>query len=81
MKGNENTKKDIKKWCEYHKSPWHNTDECRSNKSLVVELKAIESEADSDLESNSEGGKWIIDVESSATVTTTEVHPSEPEEP
>jgi hypothetical protein len=74
-------KKDMGKWCEYHKIPWHNTEECRSKQSLVVELKASESEVDSDSESNPEGGKWIIDVEPSATVATTKVWPSEPEEP
>jgi hypothetical protein len=47
----------------------------------VVELKDSKSEADSDSESNIEGGKWIIDVEPSATVATTKVQPSEPEEP
>jgi hypothetical protein len=66
-------KKDMGKWCEYHKIPWHNTEECRSKKSLVAELKASESEVDSDSESNPEGGKQIIDVEPSATVATTKV--------
>jgi hypothetical protein len=47
----------------------------------MAELKASESEADSDSESNPEGGKQIIDVEPSATVATTKVQPSEPEEP
>jgi hypothetical protein len=47
----------------------------------MAELKASESEADSDSESNPEGGKQIIDVEPSATVATTKVWPSEPEEP
>jgi hypothetical protein len=74
-------KKDMGKWCEYHKSPWHNTDECLSKQSLVVEMKASESEVDSDSESNTEGGKWIIDVEPNAMVATTKVWPSEPEEP
>jgi hypothetical protein len=47
----------------------------------VAELKDSKSEANSDSESNPEGGKWIIDVEPSATVATTKVLPSEPEEP
>jgi hypothetical protein len=80
-KGNEKMKKDRGKWCEYHKNPWHNTDECRFKKSLVVELKASESEVDYDSKSNPEGGKRIIDDESSAMVATTKVWPSEPEEP
>jgi hypothetical protein len=67
------------KWCEYHKRSLHNTDECFSKQSLVVELKASNLEVDSDSESNPEGGKWIIDVELSAMVTTTKFHPSEPE--
>jgi hypothetical protein len=47
----------------------------------VAELKAFESKADSDSESNPERGKWIIDVEPNATVATTKFQPSEPEEP
>jgi hypothetical protein len=74
-------KKDTGKWCEYHKIPWHNTEQCCSKKSLVVDMKASESEANFDFESNPEGGKQIIDAKPSATVTTTKVRPSEPEEP
>jgi hypothetical protein len=78
-KGKEKTKKDTGKWCECHKSPWNNTDECCSKKSLVAEIKASKSKADSDSESNLEGGNQIIDVESSAMVATTKVRPCEPE--
>jgi hypothetical protein len=74
-------KKDMGKWCEYHKIPWHNTEECRSKQSLVVELKDFESEVDSNSESNQEGGNKIIDVEPNATVATTKVQPNKPEEP
>jgi hypothetical protein len=78
--GNEKTK-DTRKWCKYHKIPWHNTEEVFSKKSLVVELKASESEVDYDFQSNPEGGKLIIDVEPSATVATTKFWPSRPKEP
>jgi len=66
----------MRKWCEYHKIPWHNTEECRSKNSLVARLKASEIEEDYDSASNLEGGKRIID---SATIATTKFHPSEPE--
>jgi hypothetical protein len=74
-------KKDMEKWCEYYKIPWHNTDECHSKQSLMVELKASESEVESDSESNLEGEKHISDVEPSATVATTKFQPSKLEEP
>jgi hypothetical protein len=59
----------------------HNTEECHSKQSLVAKLKGSVSEADSNSESNPEGGEKIIYVELSATVTTTKVKPSEPKEP
>jgi hypothetical protein len=43
-KGHGKTKKDTRKWCDFHKSPWHNTDECRSKQSLVTEIKDKETE-------------------------------------
>jgi hypothetical protein len=80
-KGNEKKKKDTGKCCEFHKIPWHNTKECLSKQSLVVELKASESEADFDSKSNLEGGKRIIDDEPSAIVATTKFWSIKPEEP
>jgi hypothetical protein len=59
--------------CEYHKIPWHNTEECRSKKSLMAKMKVFEL--------NFEVEKWIINVEPSPTVSTTKVWPSEPKEP
>jgi hypothetical protein len=38
-KGNGKTKKDTRKWCDFHKIPWYNIDECRSKQSLVAKIK------------------------------------------
>ena len=72
-----NTKlmKDMGKWCQYHKSPTHNTIQLQDKQLMVVELKASESDVCSDLESELEKGngkgKQIIDAKPSATVSTT----------
>lgn len=84
-KGNGKTKKDTGKWCEFHKSPWHNTDECHSKQSLLAEIKASESYPDSDSDSEpnvavNDKGKQIIDAEPSVTVTTTQIQSEDPEE-
>jgi hypothetical protein len=47
----------------------------------VAEVKASESDAGSDSEPEPERGRWIIDVEPSATVATTKLQPGEPDEP
>jgi hypothetical protein len=47
----------------------------------VAEVKASESDEDSDSETELERGRWIIDTEPSATIATTKIHPSEPNEP
>jgi hypothetical protein len=47
---------------------------------LVDEVKASKSDADSDSEKEPERGIWIIDIEPSATITTTKFQPSEPDE-
>ena len=63
---------DMGKWCEFHRSSTHNTIECRDKQSLVVELKALESDACFDSESEpdkgNDKGKQIIDADPNATV-------------
>ena len=77
-------KKDTRKWCEFHKSPTHNTSECRTKQSLVAELKASTSDACSDPESEPDKGngkgKQIIDSEPSATVATAKIQKNEPKD-
>jgi hypothetical protein len=73
MKDTEKKKKDTKKWCDFHKIPWHNADDCRSKQSLVAEVKASESDADSDSEPEPKRERWIIGVEPSAIVATTKL--------
>ena len=71
--GNGKIKKDMGKWFEFHKCSPHNTHECCTSKSFVVELKALESYAGSESEPDLNKGKQIIDAEPSATVATTRV--------
>ena len=77
-------KKEAGKWCEFHTSPTHNTSECRAKQSLVAEIKAYESDAYSDTESEPENGndrgKKIIDAEPNAIIATTKIQKEEPED-
>jgi hypothetical protein len=75
------TKKDTRKWCDFHKIPWHNTDECHSKQSLVVEIKDKESNPDSESDSENNGRRQIIDADPTATVVTTTIQPEEPTDP
>eukprot|EP00253_Pinus_taeda_P022154 PITA_22154 len=77
--------KDTGKWCEFPKSPTHNTSECRTKHSLVAELQDSKSDtcSDPELEPDKENGKGkqIIDADPSATVATAKIQKNEPEEP
>jgi hypothetical protein len=75
------TKKDIRKSCDFHKSPWHNTADSHSKQSLVVEVKASKSDVGLDSKPEPERGRQIIDAEPSAIVATTKLQPGEPDEP
>jgi hypothetical protein len=48
---------------------------------LVVEVKASESDVDSDSVPEPERGRWIIDAKPSATVATTKLEHGEPYNP
>jgi hypothetical protein len=80
-KGNRKTKKDTGKWCDFHKIPWHNTDECRSKQSLVVEIKDKELNPDSESDSENIDRRQIIDTDPTAIVATTTIQPEEPTDP
>jgi hypothetical protein len=80
-KGNRKTKKDTRKWCDFHKIPWHNTDECHSKQSLVAEIKEKELNPDSESDSENNGRRQIIDADPTATVVTTTIQPEEPTDP
>ena len=79
-KGSGKMKKDTGKWCDFHKIPWHNTDECRTKQSLVVEMKSSELDPDSDFETEPDKGKRIIDAKLNATIATTQIQPVELED-
>jgi hypothetical protein len=80
-KGHGKTKKDTRKWCDFHKSPWHNTDECRSKQSLVVEIKDKEPNLDLESDSENTGKIQIIDADPTTIVMTTTIQPEEPTDP
>lgn len=46
--GNGKMKKDTKMWCEFHKIPWHNTNEYCTNHSLMAKMKTSDLDLDFD---------------------------------
>jgi hypothetical protein len=74
-------KNDTRKWCDFHKIPWHNTDECRSKQSLVVEVKEKDPNPDSKFDLENIKNRQIIDADSTATVAIATIQLEEPIDP
>jgi hypothetical protein len=74
-------KNDTRRWCDFQKSPWHNTDECCSKQSLVVEVKDKDPNLDSESDLENIENKQIIDADPTTTVATTIIQPEEPIDP
>ena len=76
-------KKKVGKWCEFHKSPTHNTSERWAKQSLVAKINNSESDAYSNTElepkKGNDKGKKIINAEPNATVATTKIQKEESE--
>jgi hypothetical protein len=62
-KGHGKMKKDTRKWYDFHKIPYHNTNECLSKKSLVASIKDKEPNPDSKSDSENNGKRQIIDTD------------------
>jgi hypothetical protein len=80
-KGHGKTKKDTEKWWDFHKIPWHNTNECRSKQSLVADIKDKEPNPDSESDYENTDKRQIIDVDPTAIFTTATIQPEEPTDP
>jgi hypothetical protein len=80
-KGKGNKKNDTRKWCDFHKTPWHNIDECRLKQSLVDEVKDKEPNPDSEFDPENIENKQIIDTYPIAIVATGKIQPKEPLDP
>ena len=80
-KAHGKTKKDIGKWCDFHKIPWHNTEEFRSKHSLVANIKDKELNPNSKCDSKYTDRRQIIDVDPTIIVATTTIQLEEPTDP
>jgi hypothetical protein len=74
-------KNDTGKWCDFHKILWHNIDECRSKQSLVVEVKDMEANHDSESNPENIENRQIIDANPTATIMTTTILLEDPIDP
>jgi hypothetical protein len=79
-KSKRKMKNDTRKWCDFHKIPWHNTDECRLKYSLVIEVKDTEPNPDSESDLENIENRQIITVDPTVIVATTTIQPVDLEE-
>jgi hypothetical protein len=73
-------KKDTQKWCDFHKIPWKNTNECLSKNSLVLNLKETEPSPNLDFDSENIKRRQIIYFEPTATIRTKTIQKEKPED-
>jgi hypothetical protein len=73
--------KDTGKWCDFHKIPWHNTNEFRSRKSWVVEIKDKDLNPDSESNLENIDRRQIFDVGPTAIVATATIQLEELTDP
>jgi hypothetical protein len=66
-------KNDTTKWCDFHKIPSHNIDECCSKQSLVVEVKDTDPNPDSESDPENIETRQIIYADPTATLVTTTI--------
>jgi hypothetical protein len=71
--GKGKMKNDTRKWCDFHKITWHNTDECHSKQSLVAKVKDKKLKPDLEFDPENIENRQIINANPIATVTTTTI--------
>ena len=75
------TNKDIEKWCDFRKSPWHNTNECHSKNSTMAEIKDKEPNPDSKSDYENTSKRQIIDANPTVIVAAATIQPEKPIDP
>ena len=74
-------KNDTGEWCDFHKIPWHNINECRSKQSLVIEVKYMELNLDLKSSPKNIENRQIIDTDPTAIVATAIIQLEKPIDP
>jgi hypothetical protein len=80
-KGKGKMKNETRKWCDFHKIPWHNIDECCSKHSLVLEVKDTEPNPNSEYDPKNIENRQIINTYPTTIVAKRKIQPKEPIDP